>query len=172
MADSYLFDLATGVIAALEAGYPAAPDVAALPERRYVSDGVPAWDCEQLTVHVVRTFNAALPGGGAAGAPGIPAFGKGPTIRAAEIVVTIVRCSPTIGDDDGLNEASIPSVEEIEAAALVVLSDAEMIPMLLEEAVRTRQLPSCEAITFVSWDGAGPEGGLVGGGCRLQLLLT
>jgi hypothetical protein len=172
MADSYLFDLASGIIAALEAGYPAAPDAAALPERRYVSDGVPAWDCEQLTVHVVRTFNAAQPGGGAPGSPGIPSFGKGPTVRAAEVVVTIVRCSPTIADDGGLGEATIPTEAEIEAAALVVLSDAEMIPMVLEDAVRTRQLPSCEGISFVSWDGAGPEGGLVGGGCRLQLLLT
>lgn len=158
-----LFVVADQVLAALESFYPAAPDSLALPERRYVSDGTPAYDCEQVAVQVARTMGIL---GNVAAEQAMQVLG--PMVqRAAEVVVHVIRCAPVV-DDDG----SAPSTDEVEASARGVLADAVMVPDALLAAYKAGLLGACSGVALGGWAGYGPEGGLVGGLVTVRLDLA
>lgn len=136
-----------------------------LPGRRYVSDGLTAWDCDQLTVEVRRTFPIA----GDVTAEVQHTF---PHVlgRGVEVAIQLLRCSPTI-EEITEGDVAPPDVAAIEESALRKLSDAEMIPAALLDAYRNNALPGCGGVAFQSWTSVGPEGGLTGGEVIMRLAL-
>lgn len=162
MADLTLYALAQATLASLEAHYTA--EGVDLPERRYVADGLVAFDCEQVTVEVRRTFPSSGDVRQETAAPMQYETGRG-----AEIAVTILRCAPTVTDDSG--EPAVPDIAEIEASALAKLADAEMVPQALREGHRDGLLPGCGGVAFMGWRSLGPDGGLAGGETLMRLAI-
>lgn len=134
-----------------------------LPERRYVSDGpMVAWDCEQLVVYVERTF------------PGLadveqPRVVDGLEVRSAVMQAEIVRCSPTIDDENAVN---FPDPAEIEASAMLTLADAVLLPAAIRAAYKAGELGCCHDVVIGGWAGLGPMGSLVGGRAQITMQLT
>lgn len=159
MADETLWNLAQAVLAAVEARYAAAAAPLALPARRYVSDGLPAWDCSdgQVTVRVTRTFahDGSLVG---------ETIGQAAVGRGAEFEVEIMRCAPMIQ-----GKGEYPSVSAIEGSAQVVYTDAEEVFGALVDAQADGDLPGCGGVVFVGWATRGPQGGVVGGATTVRL---
>lgn len=163
MADLTLYALASSVLAAIESHYSLIG--VELPARRYVSDGEPAWDCEQVTVELRRTY----PMSGDVRQE-VPALATVEFVRAAEIAVQIVRCAPTVEETiEGV--ATLPSPDAIEESALTKLSDAELVPAALRAGYRDGTLPGCGGVSFVSWRSIGPDGGLTGGETTMRLAI-
>lgn len=163
MADLTLIALLQAVLDAIETYY-LSVDVE-LPERRYIADGATAWDCEQLTVELRRTFPMTGDLRQEASQLMPVEFGRG-----AEIAVQIVRCAPTVVEV-AEGEAAVPTADEIEASALVKLSDAELIPQAFREGYRDGLLPGCGGVTFMGWQSLGPDGGLTGGETVMRLAI-
>lgn len=114
-----IHETGTDVLAAIVAAYEAA-DVA-LPERRYVTSGDVAIDCEQVVVSVNRIF------------PGIPGAEitsadlsqcRGPRVQVMQCYV--VRCVPTPEADSG-ESYQPPSPAELDASAAELLADAGLL---------------------------------------------
>lgn len=155
-----LYDLAGDVLAAVVAHY--LDEGVDLPDRRYVTDGLPAWDCEQVTVRVARTYGH---GGDVRVETGSL---LGPLVlAAADVEVQVVRCSPTV-DDAG----DPPAADEISASAAAVLDDADLVRAALLAAYKDGLLGACQGAVLVGWTPAGPEGGLVGGATLVRLDLS
>lgn len=154
--DPSYFVLAGEVLAALEGYYPAAPDGMALPERRYVSAGLPAWDCEQVTVRILRVLTHI----GNLVAE-VPVVLEDPGLRAVDIEIEIVRCCPTV-ESEG-DEISVPAVEDEDASAQAVLTDAATVEAALFAAIEAGELGGCRSAALLSWTPKGPDGGLVAG---------
>lgn len=162
-----LFALCDSVKAAIEDYYadPSVPEEAFLPDRRYVSDGLPAYDDAQLTVHVNRTFSLDDNGNESANFP------IGPLIRrGCELVVTLLRGSPVV-DTEGIDDVRVPTPEEIEESARVILADPERLADALVAGWRNGDLPGCAGLFFAGWQSYGPEGGLAGGVAVVRALL-
>lgn len=160
--DPRYFTLAGEVLAALEAHYPAAPDPMALPARRYVSDGEPAWDCEQVTVRLLRVLTHA----GALVAETVMVISD-PYMLAVDVEVEIVRCAPGL-EVEG-DEGVVPSTEDIEESAQRVYTDAATVPDALAAAVEAGDLPGCQGLALLSWTPKGPSGLLVGSTTVIRL---
>lgn len=157
--DLRLYELAGAVLEAVETAY-AAETTAALPDRRYVAEGTPAYDCDQVTVQVTRTF---LTSGGIAQESIAPLGGAQ---FVAEVVVSIIRCAAPIGED-----GEAPSTSEIEEVAQLVLSDAVVVFDAVNEAQRVGDLPGCSGVGFAGWNAVQPSGGLTGGLATLRLVI-
>lgn len=156
-----LYGLAADVLAAIEAGYPAAPSAHALPDRRYVSDGpAVADDCADgaLSVAVERMFSHAgdLAEQFVQQQPPEPSY----ALRGVTVAVRLVRCSPV---------DKMIAVADIEDAAEVTLADPIRLWNALRAAQASDDLAGCSGLAFESWEGYGPEGGLAGGVLRVRL---
>lgn len=161
MAD--LFTLAAAVLSAVETHYAAAG--VELPDRRYVSDGLPAWDCEQVTVRVTRTFGTQ----GSVLAETNAVLG-GLFHRTAELEVEVVRCAPTVTDEGA--EVAWPTANAIEQSAEAILDDAERVPLAIKQAFDAGNLGSCSGVSLMGWAGKGPDGTYVGGTLTLRVELV
>lgn len=161
----YLHTLASALLAAIVDYYAANTTEAAqaLPARQYVADGTPAWDCEQVTVHVRRTF--AIDGSGQE--VGLLPLGH-MVRRGAEMGLQVVRCIPTV---EGEMEVEFPTAEAIEESARVILTDAEMLADAAVVADQSGVLPGCDGVFFAGWENAEPGGGLGGGTITIRLVL-
>lgn len=157
-----LVNLADAVLVVVEDFY--ATNGWPLPGRRLITPGQPAWDCEQVTVHVetvvghggdpmIETVEARL---------AHPAF----AMRAAMIAVSIIRCVPVIND-----QGYPPHAADEQAAASDILRDAVRVWEAFRLAVRAGDLPGCGAAGFVGWESVGPEGGFAGGTARFRVSL-
>lgn len=131
-----------------------------LPERQYVADGTPAWDCEQVVVYVERTFS------GLADQETV-AIQECLLIRSASLWVEVVRCVPVL-DDRG----DAPAADDIEASAQVILADPLIITNALVAAYRAGTFGGCKGLVLEGWESLGPEGGLAGGRQRFRYQLT
>lgn len=138
-----------------------------LPERQFVSPGLPAWDCEILAVQLERTFGIAGNLATELIEPQLPAVGH--AMRGATFAIWLIRCVPTI-HDDGTN-VQIPSVTEEEAAAKIIYSDVQLLLNVIVAAQRAGELPGCSGLAFEVWQTVGPQGGLSGGYLRLRLMV-
>lgn len=130
-----------------------------LPDRRYVSDGQPAWDCEQCVVYVERVF------------PGLsdmelPQAIDPAGVRSARLWVEVVRCTPTLDD-----APTYPSPTEIESNAMLVLADSVLTWQAIRVAQQAGDLGACHSLVLDDWQALGPAGGYAGGrlGLRIQL---
>ncbi len=157
--------LAQAVRDAIHVGY--AVEGVPLPDRQFVSPGLPAWDCELLAVQAERTFGHAGNLATEVLEPQLPAAGH--ALRGVTCAVWLIRCVPTI-HDDGSN-VTVPSVTEEEAAAAVILRDAQLLLNVLVAAQRAGDLPSCSGVAFEQWTNVGPQGGLGGGVLRVRLMV-
>jgi len=159
-----IYDTCQQLLDAVVAGH-----TGTLPERRYVSAGAPAWDCELVAVWCERTF-------GVAGDPAVEvidplASSAGHTMRAGTFVVTIARCTAAVVDANG-DQITLPSVDEEEAAAAELYQDAQAVINALVAAERAGDLPGCHGVAFESWGPLGPEGGFVAGELRVRVGLS
>lgn len=133
-----------------------------VPERRYVSIGLPALDCEQLVVSIDRIV-------GHEGNPGSES--NNPVrcliMRAVELTVWLVRCVPTL-DDDG----NAPSAESIDDSSELIAGDPQAILTALLGAYRDGDVGSTWGVVFLDWRALTPQGGLAGGAQRLRYDLS
>lgn len=136
-----------------------------LPDRRYVANGLPAIDCEQLTVFCESTV----------GITGTP-LGENPTewfrdaghaMRAGIFAVTLNRCVPVL-DDDG----DPPPVTDEDTSSAEIYGDAVMVLNALIAAEEAGQLPEHGSIVFRGWTNDNAEGGIGGGTLRVSISLA
>lgn len=137
-----------------------------LPAKQFVSAGPPAWDCEQLVVHTERTMGIEGNVAQEVVQPVLPHAGH--AMRAAEVMVTLVRCHPT-AQRAGSGKVLLPSVEQEEAVAAVVDTDGIAVLNALVAAERAGLLPHCHSVAFLAWQVVTAEGGLVGSQLRVRL---
>lgn len=159
-----LYVLARGVLDAVVAGY--ATDGVNLPAHRLVTPGLPAWDCEGVYVQVERTFGHD----GNITAETLQPLTRhaGHAMRAVSIAVTVLRCVPGV-HDNGAGGISLPAPEEEEAAAELILTDAQRVLNVLVAAQKAGDLPGCNSLAFEQWQSVGPEGDLGGGLLRIRM---
>jgi hypothetical protein len=141
---------------------------AGAPERRYVAVGLPAWDCEQLTVHVQQVGEA----------PTVPQaspmdllrrVNPYPRVNLAFLVVSIVReCYPgPVGPSGG---PTVPEVADLVAAAEKSYADAWQLWSAIPQGRRDGALwESCDFVGWQPLQPAGPSGDMVGWTFPLQL---
>lgn len=132
-----------------------------LPARRYVCAGLPAVDCEQITVRGARRYShtgdmlreepTSVLGLAQVGIP---------------VEVQIVRCAVTL-DDNGA--APLPS--EMEADAAVLYSDSDHVLNAIREAVGAGLLGGCHTVAWLDWRNDGEDGGLMAGTTTFALSL-
>lgn len=144
-------DVADAVLAAVVAQADAA-DVT-LPSRRYVSNGAPAVDREQVTVHVRRTFAHSGDVTVQVAEPLVGAVGY--AMRGVELAVTIMRCEPV-----PKGQQAAPPVAKIDESAGEVLTDADLIHDALTAYGRSS---GCNSLAVTEWTALDPEAGFVGG---------
>lgn len=164
----WAYDLArsivTEVVAYYAAAVAAAPDdleLQALPPRQFVSEGVPAWDCEQLCLQVERIY---VTNGNVAAAETDPILQAKSDKRAMQGSLILLRCAADLDDRD-----IVPDADEIQKAGRVVLRDAVMMENAIDAAIRAGSLARCRSWSLTEWVGVGPEGGLVGGVLRFAI---
>lgn len=155
--------IADALLTAVVAHY--AEEGVELPERRYVANGLPAFDCEQVTVFCENTV----------GITGTP-LGENPTewlrdaghaMRAGIFAVSIIRCVPTLDD-----EGDPPSVEAEDESAALIYADAVRVLNALVAAEVAGELPEHGSIVFRGWTNENAQGGLGGGTLRASISLA
>lgn len=121
-----------------------------LPERRYVTIGAPAIDCEQVVVSVSQFFSG-LPGAAYVG-PLVPGV-----TSSVEFAVSVVRCVAT-PDDRG----NPPTVEDLATDAQALLADADTLRAAMFIAKKDGVFDNCNDIVIAETTAVGPEGGFGG----------
>jgi len=139
-------------------------DAEPLPERQYVAFGLVAWDCEQLTVSISRTYGVE-----ADVAAEQLVSNQMFAMRGLEIEVSLIRCVP-VADTSG-DVIIIPTADDIEASARIAAIDERTIMNTLIEAQQDGDLGGCHGIAFGGWSAEGPNGGLGGGRLAVRLAL-
>lgn len=155
--ETLLYDLAAGALAIIEAAY--AEREVAVPARRYVGDGLPAWDCEQLVVWVEQVPV------GRADQPEL-SVDDCLHLRAALLNIDTVRCAPPMSA-----KGDAPTVAAIDASAQRVLADPMVQFNALLSAYRAETWSAPKALAFDSWLSLGPDGGFVGGRLTVRALV-
>lgn len=141
--------------AAIAAGadWPPAQD---LPARQFVSIGPPAWDCALIAVWVETTNGSE--GDVRVDAPDPHKAGVGHGLRTAALRIQIVRCVPVM--EEVAWGAAPPDAADEEAAAEVLLTDAQLVTNILLAASKAGELGTCNDVVFTEWLSVGPEGGM------------
>lgn len=155
-----VFDVASALLDAVVANHGGE-----LPDRRYVSAGAPAWDCELVSTWCEST--SGVDGGTTIDTLDAHTGSAGHTMRSGVFVVTIARCTPAIPDG-----RDFPTVANEETAAAALYEDAQRTLNALIEAERDGDLPGCHGIAFLGWSFVGPEGGFVAGELRVLVALS
>lgn len=141
------------------------------PERRYVCSGLPAIDCEQLTVNVFQVGEAST----------VPQETVMDTFRRANpyprlnivfLVITIQReCypGPTLGASP-----TTPEVADLAAASRLLYADAWQLWNAVKAGLEDGELFTRAGCRFVGWQPLqplGPEGNMAGWTFPLQVQL-
>lgn len=153
--DHYADEAASGI---------ARGDDAELPERRYVAEGIPAWDCPFMCVQVERMFGGPGPAN-----QGATSFETTGTLRSATMAIWIVRWATSYRADTG---ARTPPTDELEASAALVLADPVHVLRAIKTARAEGKLPSTHGLVWEETIPAGPEDEMVGTVTRVTLRLT
>lgn len=125
------------------------------PDRKFVSPGIPVWDCcEQLTVHVALITEAGT-------TPGDLYAGKRTNmgyINHVDLIGTITRCIPTMNSD-----GDPPSPAAQEAAARQIDADGWALWNHLHNLKASAQLLTlCDEMFFDGLLAVVPSGGCAG----------
>ena len=159
-----LFTLARSFLDQIVAGWPG--DAEPLPDRQYVSNGLVVWDCcEQLAVQVERTYGIE----GDVTGETVITKGVGFAMRAATVAITLLRFQPDLADEG--DSVVIPSAQEIEDGAAVLLGDATALLNVIVAAQKAGDLVNCDSLAFEDWNSQGPEAGIGGGILRVRAAL-
>lgn len=156
-----LFLFSRAALDAVVGGWPVDPaDALPLPDRRYVTFGVPVWDCEQFTVSASRTYSIEADAA-------TEQLISGPMFMSRAIVLdfTIIRCVPV---QQGVQA---PSPDEMEKNASDVLTDAETLKDVLIDAQQQGRLAAQNGLAFDNWTALDPAGGFGGGALRCRMSL-
>ena len=138
---------------------------AGVPARSYVSPAEPAYDCEQLTVHVAGLFEAGT-------SPQAPSLAPGKRRKLGNVIlvtynVLVLRCGP-YPESDG----SPPPAAEYELASAKVLEDGWALWNYFHQEINCERLfETCLGAIF---DGGLPireQGGIVGWRFVLRAML-
>lgn len=140
-----------------------------LPDRQYVSAGMPAWDCELVSVWCERT--AGYEGNPAVESTQRHASAPGWAMRAGTFVLTIVRCTPAVPKVNGAT-VRLTTVEQEESAADLLYTDGQRMLDALVAAYRDGGLSGCHSLAFLDWRIVGPQGGYVAGELRVRVGLV
>jgi hypothetical protein len=159
-----IYLLARSVLDAIVAGY--ADAGIPLPAHQLVTPGLPAWDCEGVYVQVERTYGHD--GDVATEVIQARTAHAAHTMRAIAVAVTVLRCVPDI-EDLGNGNIVLPDPVEEEAAAELILTDAQRLLNILVAAQRQGDIGGCNGLAFDQWQSVGPESGLGGGILHLRL---
>lgn len=146
------------------------PDAEPLPGKQYVSNGIVIWDeCEQLAVEVEGTSGSA---GDVAAVVSIEQQFAAPgfAMRAASVAIWLIRCVHDI-KASGAGDVLLPSADEMEADAQILLADPTAMMNALVAAAKAGELATCNGVAFDTWTAQGPDGGLGGGVLRVRLAL-
>lgn len=130
--------------------------------RAVVTPGPPAWDCEQLTVHISRVYNAGP----------FTEIRTRPVekhaVPTAEVVVTALRCVTSLTE-----QGESPSAATVNAEGEQGLVDGELLYYGLLQAIAAGGFPdgvNCPSVRVERMVAVGPQGGL--GGWELTLTMT
>lgn len=158
-----IYALATACLDAVVAHY--ITEGVELPERRYVANGLPAFDCEQVTVFVENTV-------GITGTPTVENPTEwfrdaGHAMRAGIFAVSIIRCVPTMDD-----EGNPPPVAEENESSQLIYADTVLVLNALIAAEEAGDLPGGGSVVFRGWTNENAQGGLGGGTLRASISLA
>lgn len=120
------------------------------PERQYVAHGAVAWDCEQLTTHLLRLRPKVLDSRSERCA----------IVHDATVVVTLIRCHPT-----GTEKKPIPSADDLDEAGRQLAIDGQALWKGLTRAWAEGTWPAgipCSRVTWGSLEPLAPSGGYAG----------
>lgn len=154
-----LWDAASEYLEACKAALDATPYGA--PPRSYVSPGVPAWDCVQVTVHVGGPTGGAMV---ADTSPISPSLAPGHRIVVSSevdivtLTATVVRCVPSMTED-----ADFPAASSLDSSSAETLSDLWAIWNYVKQQKRadalfpprTREMVLDPAVTLPEMGGFG-----------------
>lgn len=160
---SRAFDLAQNMRDAVAAWFDDPYHGLSLPDRRLITIGLPAADCELFAVAV----ESIVPIGGAASLPSGLVDDRDEVafyMRAMVVGLWVLRCAPIL-DDNG----DPPTVDEEEAHADLVLGDHVQLELALDDALANGMLPGCGGFAFIGWESITAEGALGGGVLRVQV---
>lgn len=136
------------------------------PERRYVSPGLPAFDCPtQLTVHIPALTEELTVPLSPQPATGSRQKARG-RINLVNFVVTIVRCAPGME-----NSGVFPTVDEEESSAEQVMADGWCLWVTIFRLAMNGDLfggDVCQVRRMSSSPSLDPMGGTVGWTINLQ----
>lgn len=177
MSDSAVVDLSAAILAALVEGWPVFaappfnyPDLAALPDRRYVWAGpLPAYDCEQVVVAVERTF-------GSEGNPSleriVPISDGVPYLRTLVAGIHVIRCITDFTADSGsVTGPGIATAATMTKESNAILTDVDVVLECLIRAQNVGKLAGCGDLALENWRATTAQGGLAGGITRVRLNL-
>lgn len=161
-----IYDLAKKLLAAVVDYYQG--ENVELPERRFVCPYLPILDCEQLTVHVERTFSNE----GDPAVQVIQSIGSHPGhgLRTAVFVIALSRCVP-LHDMQG-DSIVLPPIADEEAAAAQIHADGVHLFNAVLVADKNGDLGGCDLLAILEWISAGNEAGLAGGALRVWIGLS
>lgn len=163
---SVVVDLLDRLLDAVVAHY---TDVGAdLPERRLISAGPPAWDCESVAVWGERTaghdgdINHETP-------TSLTGF-HGSMLRALTAGVTITRCTVDVPDINPLSgRPEWPSAADVTAEASVVYQDEPLVTEAIRLGAAAGLLPNLNDWSLLDWKVVGPLGGFVASELKVRL---
>lgn len=144
-------------------------DASPLPDLQYVTFGEPAWDCDQFTVSIQRTFGMEAD----VSQETITSVGTLIAMRAIVLDFQIIRCQPTV-DVDTVNEIELPTPEELEGAAHEIAIDAETMRQVLVAGQMQGNLGAFQGqgLAFENWRALTPAGGYGGGVLTARISLV
>lgn len=160
-ADTILFDIAADIRAAIESGFQTAGRE--LPERRFVSNGDVADDCDQLAVEVTSVFRMSE-------GQEVATSLKRSAGLGMDVAIRLSRCQPsgeTIGDD-----YVAPSPEELQDAASDLLIDGWVMRQSLIAAYKAGDFESCNDLALGRLEAFGPLGGIGGWTLNVRVQVT
>jgi hypothetical protein len=159
-----IYDLAAASLDAIVDNWPV--ELEPLPDRRYVTFGEVAWDCEQLVVSVERTFGVDTGDVLSENVLGIDASAPF-QLRGATVACSLIRCVPVV-DDQG----NPPTPVALADSATVVLADGIAMFNCLADAHRAGDLATCNGVAFEAGEAQTPDGGFGGWLTRVRLLMV
>jgi hypothetical protein len=160
---SNLYDMAHTILDAVSAQM--AADGVDVPDRQYVTMGVPVAECGALVVAWERLGRGTASGTGEVVRPVDFA-----ATRVATFSVWLLRCLSATVPDEGVDLAAAPTVAELEADAEVVLTDAYVVERGLGRARQAAQVRErgvqMQAYPVVPME---PSGGIGGVRCLVRV---
>lgn len=136
------------------------PDLRGAPTHQYVSAGLPAIDCEQVSAHVPALYEA-----GTWTPQGPASLAEVARIRlgqVSEVAVAIIVARCVVGPQESGSTIVLPSVAQLEADGKQVSADGWAIWQGLQTARRNGRLGDCASMMINPAVALNPSGNFAG----------